>query len=178
VVAEAAPAEAAPAPEAEAAPVLLATADPEIVVTDSGSTVEDAPLGDVTAVETVSAAAVAPAAVALAAVAPASRKAPIFDAVEVAEAPVDAVQEVVVMSTSGGRHFGVNVGEYTSRYDAERALLKTALAESATLNESLRKPTQSDGSWRASFMGLTEEQAELACRRLRARAVPCETVGG
>ena len=82
------------------------------------------------------------------------------------------------MSTSGGRHFGVMVGDYPSRHEAERALLKTALAESATLNESLRKPTQSDGAWRASFMGLTEDQAELACRRLRARAVPCETVGG
>lgn len=82
------------------------------------------------------------------------------------------------MSTSGGRHFGVMVGDYPSRYEAERALLKTALAESATLHESLRKPMQADGAWRASFMGLTEDQAELACRRLRARAVPCETVGG
>ena len=82
------------------------------------------------------------------------------------------------MSTSGGRHFGVNVGEFPSRYEAERALLKTALAESATLNAGLRKTTQSDGAWRASFMGLTEDQAELACRRLRARAVLCETVGG
>lgn len=62
--------------------------------------------------------------------------------------------------------------------DAEKALLKTALAESATLNDGLRKTSQSGGKWRASFMGLTEEQAELACRRLSARAVPCETVGG
>jgi 2-keto-4-pentenoate hydratase/2-oxohepta-3-ene-1,7-dioic acid hydratase in catechol pathway len=91
---------------------------------------------------------------------------------------VEESQEVVVvMSTSGGRHFGVNVGEFPSRYEAEKALLKTALAESATLNDGLRKTTQSGGAWRASFMGLTEEQAELACRRLTARAIPCETVG-
>jgi D-alanyl-D-alanine carboxypeptidase len=107
------------------------------------------------------------------------RQAPIFDAVETAETPAEEKQEVVVvMSTSGGRHFGVNVGEYPSRYEAERALLKTALAESATLNEGLRKTSQAGGAWRASFMGLTEEQAELACRRLSARAIPCETVGG
>ena len=106
------------------------------------------------------------------------RQAPIFDAVETAEVAADAEEVVVVMSTSGGRHFGVNVGEYPSRYEAEKALLKTALAESATLNEGLRKTTQSGGAWRASFMGLTEDQAELACRRLSARAVPCETVGG
>lgn len=174
-------------------------AAPEMVVTDPGDSdaeiateiaavapqenpVSEGLLADVTDVETVAAATVvAPPDAALAAtIAPVpDRKAPIFDSVEIAAAPAEAAEEVVVvMSTSGGRHFGVNVGDYPSRYEAERALLKTALAESATLNEGLRKTAQSGGSWRASFMGLTEDQAELACRRLRARAVPCETVGG
>jgi D-alanyl-D-alanine carboxypeptidase len=174
-------------PETVELPVELAAAEPapELVVTDSGLETDTLPLGEVSAVETVSAAAVAPVEVAQPAMLAASvapiRRAPIFDTVEVAAAPEEAMeeaQEVVVMSTSGGRHFGVIVGDYPSRYEAERALLKTALAESATLHESLRKPTQADGAWRASFMGLTEDQAELACRRLRARAVPCETVGG
>jgi D-alanyl-D-alanine carboxypeptidase len=182
VVAEAAAPEAAANPVTE---IALAEPAPELVVTDTGVAAEAIPLGEVTEVETVSAATVAPvfvtAPAALAATVAPARKAPIFDTVEVAAAAPEAAeeeQEVVVMSTSGGRHFGVIVGDYPSRYEAERALLKTALAESATLNESLRKPTQSDGAWRASFMGLTEDQAELACRRLRARAVPCETVGG
>jgi D-alanyl-D-alanine carboxypeptidase len=177
LVAEAPPVETA-APQEE---VVLAEAspEPERVVTDPGLSGEEPPLAELTQVETVAASAMA---VPLepATTPPPARKAPIFDAVEVAETPVEEAAEevVVVMSTSGGRHFGVNVGEYPSRYEAERALLKTALAESATLNEGLRKTTQSGGAWRASFMGLTEEQAELACRRLRARAVPCETVGG
>ena len=157
----AAPAEVVTAPGLpEAGPLDLALVDP---------------LAELTAVETLAAAAN------MAPLAPAApiRKAPIFDPVEVALAPEPQQEEVVVsMSTSGGRHFGVNVGEYPSRYEAERALLKTALAESATLNEGLRKTSQAGGAWRASFMGLTEDQAELACRRLRARAVPCETVGG
>jgi D-alanyl-D-alanine carboxypeptidase len=106
------------------------------------------------------------------------RQAPIFDAVEPAEVGAEEAEVVVVMSTSGGRHFGVNVGEYPSRYEAEKALLKTALAESATLNEGNRRIIQSGGKWRASFMGLSEDQAELACRRLTARAISCETVGG
>ncbi|MES2548677.1 MAG: D-alanyl-D-alanine carboxypeptidase, partial [Pseudomonadota bacterium] len=169
---------------AEAAPA------PEMVMTDPGTELalveEAAPLlSDVTGVESVASAATIPplanelAVASLVAPAP-KRQAPIFDAV-VAEDEAVAAKDpevVVVMSTSGGRHFGVNVGEFPSRYDAEKALLKTALAESATLNEGLRKTTQSDGAWRASFMGLTEEQAELACRRLSARAIPCETVGG
>ena len=165
--------------------VVVADAAPELVVTDLGTEVAAAApetlLADVTGVETVAApATVGQAPVELAAVVPATkRSAPIFDAVEVTEPAAEADEEVVVvMSTSGGRHFGVNVGEYPSRYEAEKALLKTALAESATLNDGLRKTTQSGGVWRASFMGLTEEQAELACRRLTARAVPCETVGG
>ena len=177
------------APEVTVPETLLAEAAPEVVVTDPGTpevavdlaalapeAAADEPLPGVTDVETVAAPALLPPDVA--ATAP-TRRAPIFDLAEVAPEPAPEPQEVVVvMSTAGGRHFGVNVGEFPSRYDAERALLKTALAESATLNEGLRKTTQSGGAWRASFMGLTEEQAELACRRLRARAVPCETVGG
>lgn len=188
VVAEA---EEAPAPlPVEEVVVAEAVPEPELVVTDPGTEValadEPVPLlADVTEVETVASSAVLPpqevelAAATVAAPLP-KRQAPIFDAVAAEpEAPVEEDQEVVVvMSTSGGRHFGVNVGEFPSRYDAEKALLKTALAESATLNEGLRKTTQSGGAWRASFMGLTEEQAELACRRLTARAIPCETVGG
>jgi D-alanyl-D-alanine carboxypeptidase len=169
-------------PEPPAPGTAVAEVLPEVVVTDPGPKTTEmaaqAPsdaLPEVTAVETV--AAPAPLAADRSASAPA-RRAPIFDTVEAAPEPASEGQEVVVVvSTSGGRHFGVNVGAYPSRYEAERALLKTALAESATLDESLRNTIQADGAWRASFMGLTEEQAELACRRLRARAVPCETVG-
>lgn len=181
-------AEAAPVVEVPVEPVaeeiVVAEAAPEVVVTDPGTeAAAEAPLtlmAEVTEVETVAGAtAVAPPTMDLTlAEAPMpKRQAPIFDAVEPAVA-ADEEEVVVVMSTSGGRHFGVNVGEYPSRYEAEKALLKTALAESATLNEGLRKTTQSGGAWRASFMGLSEEQAELACRRLTARAIPCETVGG
>jgi D-alanyl-D-alanine carboxypeptidase len=197
---------AAPAEEVAVAAAEPAMAAPELVVTDPGLTrdvplplelaaadlpVADLPVADLASPDTLAAVTdvqtVAASAVAMPLIAPApdagtapARKAPVFDAVDVAKAPAEEATEkvVVVMSTSGGRHFGVNVGEFASRYDAERALLKTALAESATLNEGLRKTSQSDGAWRASFLGLTEEQAELACRRLRARAVPCETVGG
>ncbi|MFN3280668.1 MAG: hypothetical protein ACK40I_03220, partial [Tabrizicola sp.] len=184
---------AAPAAEPVAQEVALAEVEPELVVTDPGldPTAADARaalLAEVTAIETVAgAAALGPTAVS-AGLAPDAagsampkRQAPIFDKVETADMQADTgthEEVVVVMSTSGGRHFGVNVGEFSSRYEADKALLKTALAESATLNEGNRRAIQSGGKWRASFMGLTEEQAQLACRRLAARAIPCETVGG
>jgi D-alanyl-D-alanine carboxypeptidase len=145
---------------------------------ETASAVAPVDLADVTAVETV-AGATNSAPMTLAQIAPVKRKAPIYDTVAVAPKAEDPQEaEVVVrVSTSGGRHFGVNVGKFGSRGEAEKALFKLALAESATLNQGLRKVTERNGAYRANFMGLTEEQAELACRRLRARAVDCETVG-
>jgi D-alanyl-D-alanine carboxypeptidase len=97
-------------------------------------------------------------------------------------APVpDAMQEmpevVTRISTSGGRHWGINVGRYPSRAGAERQLLRTALAETATLNDGLRKVVERGGEYDANFVGLTQDQADLACRRLQARAVQCFTMG-
>ena len=125
-------------------------------------------------------AAPAPSQLAAPALQPAKRNAPIFaDAgatVQTAEAETEG-DVVTRVSTSGGRYWGVNVGRFNSSYDAERALLKTQLAESATLNDGLRKVIQKGGAFDANFMGLSQEQADLACRRLAARAVTCFTIG-
>ncbi|WP_342078855.1 D-alanyl-D-alanine carboxypeptidase family protein [Yoonia sp. SS1-5] len=96
-----------------------------------------------------------------------------------APAPVvDAEPEVVTrISTSGGRHWGVNVGRYNSRYDAERVLLRVALNEMSTLDGSLRRVIQRSGGFDANFMGLTREGADLACRRLQARGTTCFMIG-
>ncbi|WP_421701427.1 serine hydrolase [Aliiroseovarius sp.] len=93
-------------------------------------------------------------------------------------APEEAEPEVVTrMSTSGGRHWGVNVGVMTTRHQAERLLLKTALNELGTLDEALRKVVKRPDGWHANFVGLSEEGAELACRRLEARSASCKVIG-
>ncbi len=93
-----------------------------------------------------------------------------------AKKPVE--QEVVTrVSTSGGRHWGVNVGRFPSRFAAERVLLKTALAEMATLDGSLRKVVKRPQGFDANFLGMTRESADLACRRLAARNVTCLMIG-
>ena len=92
--------------------------------------------------------------------------------------PKKVEREVVTrISTSGGRHWGINVGRYQSRYAAEKVLLKTALAEMATLDGSLRKVVDRRNGFDANFMGLTRDAADLACRRLQARAVTCFMIG-
>lgn len=95
----------------------------------------------------------------------------------VAPAEPKGTEILTRISTSGGRHWGVNVGRFTSRGQAERELLKIALAESATLNNGLQKIVQRGGKFDANYMGLTQEQADLACRRLQARGTQCFTIG-
>lgn len=85
---------------------------------------------------------------------------------------------VTRMSTSGGRHFGVNLGLYPSRSMAERELFKIVIAESMTLGQGLRKVLERSVGYNANVMGLTQDQANQACRHLQTRAVPCELIGG
>ena len=92
-------------------------------------------------------------------------------------APTEPQVVVTRVATSGGRHWGVNLGRFASRSTAERALMKTALAESTTLRDGLRKVVERKGGYDANFMGLSRDQADLACRRLQARAVQCFTIG-
>ncbi len=90
----------------------------------------------------------------------------------------DTGPEVVTrISTSGGRHWGINVGRYDTRYNAERVLLRVALNEMSSLDGALRRVVQRGGGFDANFMGLTREGADLACRRLQARGTQCFMIG-
>ncbi len=92
--------------------------------------------------------------------------------------PKQPEQEIVTrLSTSGDLQWGINVGRYTSKYQAEKVLLRTALTEMATLDGSLRKVVRTAKGFDANFMGMTRETADLACRRLQARNVTCFMVG-
>jgi len=79
-------------------------------------------------------------------------------------------------STSGGRHWGISLGEYTTRYKAERVLLKTALSEIETLDEALRKVVSRRTGHEANFVGMSQARAEMACKRLTARGMGCTLI--
>jgi D-alanyl-D-alanine carboxypeptidase len=102
----------------------------------------------------------------------------VLASVDTDTAPATEDLEVVTrVSTSGGRQWGVNVGKYPSRYEAERALLQTALIEMTALEAALRKVAERKGGYEANFVGMTEDMAELACLRLQARALECRVMG-
>ncbi|MCV6585214.1 MAG: D-alanyl-D-alanine carboxypeptidase [Marinibacterium sp.] len=93
--------------------------------------------------------------------------------------PAAPAPEVVtrLSSSDSDRYWGINVGRYASRYEAEKMLLRTALAEMSTLDGSLRKVVQTPRGFDATFLGMSRESADLACRRLQARNITCLMVG-
>lgn len=107
-----------------------------------------------------------------------AKRTPIYTDADAELAAVPAKPEVVTrVSTSGGEHWGVHLGHFGSRTEAERLLLKIQLTESATLGDGLRKVVERKGGYDANFMGLSQENADLACRRLQSRGVQCFTIG-
>lgn len=91
--------------------------------------------------------------------------------------PAPEAEAVSRVSTSGGRHWAVTLGKFNNRGTAERALLQTALSETRALEGALRKVLPRGNGYEATFAGLTRDQADLACRRLQARAIGCFTLG-
>ena len=92
-------------------------------------------------------------------------------------AAVEEPEVVTRISTSGGHQWGINIGNFPSRFDAEREMLHIALLENNALGDSLRKVVQRKGGFDANFLGLSQEAADLACRRLTARGDECSVVG-
>lgn len=90
----------------------------------------------------------------------------------------EPMPEIVArLSTSGGRLHRVELGLFASRFDAERALLRLALSESATLGAGVRRVSPRSGQFVAEVGSLAQDEAELACARLIARDQACTVVG-
>lgn len=102
----------------------------------------------------------------------------IADIAAVEEQPLRVVTRV---STAGNRYWGVQVGAFANRHQAEKALLQTALKELQSLEGSERRidyaTVKGHKKYRARFVGLNQADANMACARLRARNQPCFPVG-
>ncbi len=96
-----------------------------------------------------------------------------FVAAPVAEQETETVAR---RDASGSRNWGINIGKFNSRYEAERVLLRMALAEMTTLDGAERKVKARASGYDALFTGLTQHSADLACRRLHAQEISCTLV--
>ena len=110
---------------------------------------------------------------------PPKKNAPIYTDQNAELAQVAAKPQVVtrVSTSSGGQTWGVNLGAYPTTISAEKALLQVQLAETATLGNGLRKVITRSNGYDAVVLGLDRDTADLACRKLQARAVQCFTIG-
>lgn len=110
---------------------------------------------------------------------PPKKKAPIYTEENAELAQVPAKPQVVtrVSTSSSDQTWGVNLGSYPTTMSAEKALLQVQLAETATLGAGLRKVISRSNGYDAVVLGLDRDTADLACRKLQARAVQCFTIG-
>ena len=87
-----------------------------------------------------------------------------------------ATKTVARRTTSGSRVWAINIGKFNTRYEAERVLLRMALAEMSSLDGASRTVKARAAGFDALFIGLTEDGADLACRRLHVQQLSCFTV--
>ena len=97
------------------------------------------------------------------------------DSTQLAAEPELAETEIVSrLSTSdSGRTWGVSLGQFPSRHEAERGLIAVKMAEAGALGNGVSRIRQTSGRFEASFAGLTQSEAERACLRLSARSMDC-----
>ena len=80
------------------------------------------------------------------------------------------------LTSSGQKDWGIDIGTYPNRFTADKVLIKTALSEMIALEGSLRKVVKNKYGFRATFLGLSENKAEQACKRLRNRNISCDII--
>lgn len=111
------------------------------------------------------------------AISPVARPVGLFARALTPKAEPEEPRVVTRVSTSGGRHWGVNIGRFKSHHAAERVLLQVALKETDALDGALRKVVRRPTGFDANFLGMERERADLACRRLQARNQTCFMIG-
>jgi D-alanyl-D-alanine carboxypeptidase len=85
--------------------------------------------------------------------------------------------EVASAGTTGGNDWGVQLGAYRAKGDAERQLLTTALKDVPELSGGLRRveaaKVQGVTVYRAQFVGMSQESALAACANLARMQADC-----
>jgi D-alanyl-D-alanine carboxypeptidase len=94
--------------------------------------------------------------------------------------PTPTEPRIVSRTSTSEQAWSVQVGAFGSKFEAEKALLKSALSNLGPLDGAKRRisPATVNGArlYRARFVGLSQADANKACSRLRARLQTCVTV--
>ncbi|WP_328288430.1 serine hydrolase [Paracoccus lichenicola] len=85
--------------------------------------------------------------------------------------------EIVSRPGGSGRGWGVTLGMFTSKTEAERLLLRSALQDGAVLEGAARHVADTRRGFQPSFANLTKANAELVCERFVSRSQECQVVG-
>ncbi|WP_410217910.1 D-alanyl-D-alanine carboxypeptidase family protein [Paracoccus sp. (in: a-proteobacteria)] len=84
--------------------------------------------------------------------------------------------EVVRRPADSGRNFGVSLGVYRSKSEADRLLLSLALQDGGIFGQARRHVADTKKGFEPRFVNLSKGYAELACERIRTRAQDCTVI--
>ncbi len=92
--------------------------------------------------------------------------------------PLEDGRVIVAREAGGGKgDWGIHLGRFGNRIEAEKILIRTAIWEGRLLDEARRRIRLRAGKFEADFVGLSREDAALACARLAARRMNCQPLG-
>ena len=84
---------------------------------------------------------------------------------------------IIRTKDSGPKIWRISLGAFTTRDIAERHLLKATLTEIDNLKLATQDITFNRAGWKASFINLNKNTAELVCEKLTYQGYSCEAKG-
>ena len=83
-------------------------------------------------------------------------------------------EKIARASSSGGQSWGVSLGRFKSRGQADERLIQVAMQENAQLDGALRHIRESSKGFEATFVGLSKSAASKTCASLSAQGDRCD----
>lgn len=90
--------------------------------------------------------------------------------------PPEAV-EIVSRKGNSGRNYGIVLGMYRSKAEADRLVMQIALRQGDALSGAARHVADTNRGFQPSFANLTLADAQLTCEQLQAQQQECSVVG-
>lgn len=85
--------------------------------------------------------------------------------------------EIVSRKENSGRNYGVVLGMYRSKAEADRLVMEIALRQGDVLSGAARHVADTNRGFQPSFANLTQADAQLTCEQLQAKQQECRVVG-